>query len=47
MGKFEELRDDTALAFEESTGEPPSDVELGEIQALVRDYIEEEKYGSD
>jgi hypothetical protein len=40
MGKFEELRDDTVLAFEESTGDLPSDVELGQIQALVRDYVE-------
>lgn len=41
MGKFEELRDDTVLAFEESTGELPSDVELGQIEMLVREYVEE------
>jgi hypothetical protein len=43
MGKFEELVNDTVIAFEESTGEPPQPPELGEIQAIVRDYIEEEK----
>lgn len=43
MGKYEELRDDTVLAFEESTGELPSDVELGQIEMLVREYVEDSK----
>ncbi len=42
MGKYEELRDDTVLAFEESTGDLPSDVEMGQIQMLVKEYIENE-----
>lgn len=41
MGKFEELRDDTVLAFEESTGDLPSDVELGQIEMLAREYVED------
>jgi len=41
--KFTELRDDTVAAFEESTGDLPSDVELGQIHAIVRDYLADEK----
>lgn len=40
MGKFEELRDDTVNAFEESTGSLPSDVEMGQINMLVHEYLE-------
>ena len=40
MGRFEELRDDTVEAFEESTGSLPSDVEMGQINMLVHEYME-------
>lgn len=40
MGRFEELRDDTIDAFEESTGSLPSDVEMGQINMLTREYVE-------
>lgn len=43
MGEFEELRDDTVAAFEDSTGDLPSDIELGQINAIVRDYLAGEK----
>ncbi len=43
MGKFEELRDDTIDAFEESTGSLPSDVEMGQINMLVHEYMESEQ----
>lgn len=43
MGKFEELRDDTVEAFEESTGSLPSDVEMGQISMLVREYVENDE----
>lgn len=43
MGKFEELRDDTIESFWESTGEPPSDVEMGQISMLVHEYLEGEQ----
>lgn len=46
MGKFEDLRNDTIDAFEESTGSLPSDVEMGQINMLVRDYLENDN-GSD
>lgn len=46
MGKFEELRDETIDAFEESVGSLPSDVEMGQINMLVRDYLENDN-GSD
>lgn len=42
MGEFEEMRDDTVDAFEQSTGELPSDVEMGQINMLVKDYLNEE-----
>lgn len=42
MGRFEELRDDTVNAFEQLTTELPSDVEMGQINMLVRDYVNEE-----
>jgi hypothetical protein len=44
MGKedpFTVLRDDTIEAFEQSTGELPSDVEMGTINMVVREYLEE------
>lgn len=43
MGKFEELRDDTVLAYEESTGKLPEDDVLGEISMLAREYIQSEE----
>ena len=43
MGRYEELRDDTVEAFEESTGSLPSDVEMGQIQMLTREYVQQEQ----
>lgn len=43
MGEFDQLVNDTAVAFEESTGEPATTTELGEIKAVVRDYLASEK----
>ncbi len=43
MGRYEELRDDTIDAFEESTGSLPSDVEMGQIQMLTREYVQQEQ----
>ena len=43
MGRYEELRDDTVDAFEQSTGELPSDVEMGQIQMLAREYVQQEQ----
>lgn len=40
--KFSELRDDTIAAFEESTGDLPSDVEMGQISMLVNEYLDGE-----
>lgn len=42
MGRFEELRDDVIDAFEQSTGSLPSDVEMGQINMLTREYLEGE-----
>lgn len=43
MGRYEELRDDTVEAFEESTGSLPSDVEMGQINMLTREYVDNEE----
>lgn len=43
MGRFEDLRDDTVEAFEESTGSLPSDVEMGQINMLAREYVDNEE----
>lgn len=43
MGRFEELRDDTVEAYYESVGDLPSDVEMGQINMLVREYVENEE----
>jgi hypothetical protein len=41
MGKFEELRNDVVDAFEESTGEPPNDYDMAEINMLVHEEVDE------
>lgn len=43
MGEFEEMKGKTIDAFEESTGQPPSDIERGQLDALVREYTNEEE----
>ncbi len=46
MGRFEELRDDTVEAWSSMQLDPdgsnplPSDYEMGQINALVREYVE-------
>jgi hypothetical protein len=43
MSDYEELRDDTIAAFEDSTGDVPNDYEMANIEISVRDYLEEGK----
>ncbi len=43
MGEFESLVAKTEEAWQESTGEAPQPPELGEIKAVVRDYLASEK----
>lgn len=37
---FEEMRDDVIAAFEESTDQLPNDYEMGEINALTKEYVD-------
>lgn len=42
MGRKENLRDDTVLAFEESTGDLPNDYEMAVINIKVDEYLDTE-----
>lgn len=41
--RFNEMFAKTEAAWQESTGEAPQPPEVGEIQAVVRDYLASEK----
>lgn len=43
MGRYDELRDDTVAAYEESTGQLPDTRDYVAIEDAVKDYVASEE----